>query len=318
MTRILVTGETLIDFIPDSAGDLASVESFSRRPGGAPANVAVALSNLDAPVSFWTRLGTDPFGDYLAAFLDEQGISGEYVERDPNGKTTLAFVSLGEDADREFSFYRDAAADARLEPGTVDDDALAAFGWLHADVLSLDTDPSRTAVLDLLERASETDVTVSFDPNARLERWTEFSYRESVREGFALADVVKATPEDLREAGLTGDAAELAREICTFGPHTAVITLGDAGAYAYATPEAPWSDGEELEATHGGYRVEPVDTTGAGDAFTAGVIAALSEGESLAEALAFANAVAAVTTTEPGAMTALPDRNSVETFRTDG
>ncbi|KTG10527.1 sugar kinase [Haloprofundus marisrubri] len=317
MTRILVAGETLIDFIPDASGSLASVESFSRRPGGAPANVAVALSHLDAPVSFWTRLGTDPFGDFLADFLADHGLTGEYVERDPNGKTTLAFVSLGEDADREFSFYRDAAADARLEPGTVDDDALSEFGWLHADVLSLDTDPSRTAVLDLLERAAETDTTVSFDPNARPERWTEFSYRESVQEGFALADVVKATPEDLEEAGLTGDAAELAREICTFGPHTAVITLGDAGAYAYATPDAPWTDGEELEATHGGYRVEPVDTTGAGDAFTAGVIAALSEGESLSEALAFANAVAAVTTTEPGAMTALPSRESVTAFSED-
>ncbi|WP_101297827.1 carbohydrate kinase family protein [Halegenticoccus soli] len=313
MTRVLVAGETLVDFLPESTGPLSSVESFSRRPGGAPANVAVGLARLDAELAFWTRIGEDPFGDFLADALAEQGVPGTYVERDSEAKTTLAFVSLGEDADREFSFYRERAADTRMEPGAIPDDELADFGWVHFDVLSLDTEPSRSAALDLASRARDAGATVSFDPNARPERWTDFSYAQEAREGFALADVVKATPEDLREAGFEGDAPDLARAVCEHGPHTALVTLGGEGSYAYATADAPWAAGE-TETTHGGYDVEPVDTTGAGDAFTAGVVAALSEGKPLADALAFGNAVAALTTTAAGAMTALPTRDEVREF----
>ena len=317
MPEILVAGETLVDFIPDAPGPLASVESFSKRPGGAPANVAVGLARLGATPDFWTRIGTDPFGDFLAAALDDEGIPGAYVERDPDAKTTLAFVSLGEDAEREFSFYRERAGDTRMETGRVAEPS--AFDWVHLDALSIDTEPSRGAVIDLGERAAAADVTVSFDPNARPERWDEFSYAESVEAGFALADVVKATPDDLRVAGFEGDAPELARAVADHGPHTVVITLGGEGAFAYATPESPWHEGESADAAtevaHPGYDVTPVDTTGAGDAFTAGAVASLAGGSSLEETVAFANAVAATATTAEGAMTALPTRDAVEAFR---
>lgn len=314
MTRILVAGETLIDFIPNAPGPLASVESFDKRAGGAPANVAVGLARLDADVDFWTRVGDDAFGEFLVDTLADEGLAGDLVEQDPDAQTTLAFVSLGDDADREFSFYHDRTADTRMQPGTLADDELAEYDWVHVDVLSMDTEPSRDAIVDLAERARMTDSVVSFDPNSRPERWGEFSYVEAAKQGFRLADVVKATPEDLREAGFEGDAADLARELCQFGPHTVLITLGDDGAYAYATSDAPWTS-EATEATHDGYAVDPVDTTGAGDAFTSGAIAALSAGEPLAEALAFGNAVAATTTTAGGAMTALPTRDDVQTFR---
>jgi fructokinase len=315
MTSILVAGETIIDFLPEDPGPLDGVDEFTRRPGGAPANVAVGLARLGEAPAFWTRIGSDPFGDFLASVLAEHGLPDDYVERDPEAKTGLAFVSLEEDADRAFSFYHHGSAETRMESGAVPDEALSGFEWVHFDCLSLDAEPSRSAVLDLASRAREAGATVSFDPNARPERWTEFSYPESVREGFALADVVKTTPEDLAEAGIEGDAPELAREICDLGPHTAFVTLGESGSYAYSTAEAPWTDAE-TEVSHGGYDdVDPVDTTGAGDAFLAGVVASLSAGESLREALAFANAVAATATTAPGAMTALPDRESVREFR---
>ncbi len=319
MTDILVAGETLIDFIPDAPGPLASVGAFSRRPGGAPANVAVALARLDAPPAFWTRIADDHFGDFLVETLDEYGLSDEYVVRDSDAQTTLAFVSHGEDADREFSFYRDGTADTRMEPGYVSDDALESIGWVHVGGVTLTDDPSREATLDLAARAREAGATVSFDPNARPELWakSDRSFAEAVDDAFELTSVVKATPEDLHEAGFEGDVPELARSICECGPHTALITLGGEGAYAYATPDTPWTDGETVEARHEGYPVDPVDTTGAGDAFTAGAIAALSDGRELGEALAFGNAVAATTTTAAGAMTALPSRDDVRTFRAE-
>jgi fructokinase len=329
MNRILVAGETIVDFLPETRGALSAVESFSRRAGGAPANVAVALARLGETPTFWTRVGADPFGDFLAERLAAEGLPDSFVERDPGAKTGLAFVSLDEAADRAFSFYHDGAAETRMRPGTVPDDDLAAASWVHVDGLSLDAQPSRDAVIDLARRARAAGAVVSFDPNARPERWTEFDFGDSVREALGLVDVVKATPEDLREAGFDAgtegavgvdrgavDGAALARALTDAGPHTALVTLGDAGAVARATPAAPWVDADEAVAvSHPGYDVDPVDTTGAGDAFTAGALASLVDGASLAEALAFANAVAATATTAAGATTALPDRAAVRAFR---
>ncbi|WP_128478182.1 carbohydrate kinase family protein [Halorussus pelagicus] len=330
---VLVAGEALIDFLPDSPGPLAGVENFSRRAGGAPANVAVALAQLDAVPWFWTRVGEDPFGDHLAATLSSFGLPDRFVERDPDAKTALAFVSHDADADRAFTFYRDGTADTRVEPGGVPDRTLDSVSWVYVGGVMLAADPGRSATLDLAERAAERDCTVVFDPNARPELWdSEAAFGERVREMLAFADVVKATPEDLRAAGFDGDSPDaLAAGVTDAGPHTALLTLGGSGAFARSTDAAPWGADE---AAHGGYEVESVaDTTGAGDAFTAGALAALAAGagdetddsadgstsdpsdRSLAAVLRFANAVAAVTTTAPGAMTALPTREAVREFR---
>jgi fructokinase len=318
MQRVLVAGETIIDFLPESIGPIDEVETFSRRAGGAPANVAVGLTRLDEPPAFWTRVGADPFGDFLADRLREEGVPDDYLERDPDAKTGLAFVSLDETADRGFSFYHDGAAETRMLPGAVRDDALAAADWVHVDGLSLDSQPSRDAIYDLADRAGDVDCTVSFDPNARPERWTEFDFSESVRTALAAVDVVKASPEDLAEIGITDEGVAAAHALTDLGPHTAFVTLGAAGAVGYATPAAPWVDGDEpVSVDHGGFDVDPVDTTGAGDAFTAGIVASLVDGESIEEAVAFANAVAAVATTAAGAMVALPGRDAVAAFRAD-
>lgn len=309
---VLVAGETLIDFLPDRPGSLDAVETFTRRPGGAPANVAVGLAGLDATPWFWTRVGSDPFGDLLARTLSEHGLPDRFVERDPEAKTTLAFVSHDEDADRAFTFYRDATADTRMQPGRIDDEALESVSWVHLGGVTLASEPAREATIELAARAGDHDCTVSFDPNARPELWTDREeFARLIDELLPRVDVLKATPEDLSEAGIDGRGTELARSVCGRGPHTTLLTLGREGAIAVATDEAPWTD----EAAHPGYAVDPVDTTGAGDAFTAGAIAALSEGEDLEEALGFANAVAATTTTAEGAMTALPDREAVARFR---
>ena len=338
--EILVAGEALIDFLPDSPGPLAGVENFSRRAGGAPANVAVALARLDAAPWFWTRVGEDPFGDLLADTLASFGVPDRFVERDADAKTALAFVSHDADADRAFTFYRDGTADTRVEPGGVPDETLDSVSWVYVGGVMLAADPGRTATLDLAERATERDCTVVFDPNARPELWdSDEEFAEQVREMLRYADVVKATPEDLDAAGFEGESEgegeseeggdspeALAAAVTDAGPHTVLLTLGGSGAFARSTDAAPWGSGA---ASHSGYEVESVeDTTGAGDAFTAGALAAFATGTgerasgradptalSLSDLLGFANAVAAVTTTAPGAMTALPTREEVRRFR---
>lgn len=342
MTRILVAGEALVDFIPDSRGPLPTVETFHRRAGGAPANVAVGLARLDVTPSFWTRIGDDAFGDFLLDTLVDAGVDDAHVVRDPTAKTSLVFVSLDPDAERSFSFHRDGTADTRMQPGAVSDADLAAVDWVHAGGVTLSGGSSREATFDLLERAGDrADVVVSFDPNARPELFTDRDLGGSFERAFAAADVVKTTVEDLLAAELVtpgttdDDATAVAETVCGYGPHTTLVTRGGDGALVRAEPDAPWNPTERpIVVEHPGYPVEAVDTTGAGDAFTAGAIASLSgaigtageatpsaadagegapstavDGEgALEEALAVANAVAARTTTARGAMTSLPSR----------
>ena len=317
---ILVCGETLIDFLPEQRGPLKSVEGFRRRPGGAPANVAVGLSRLDAPVQFWTRVGDDPFGDFLVDTLVDAGLSEMHIERDPTAKTGLAFVSLGTDAEREFSFHRTASADTRLDPARVGSTLLSNVSWVHFGGVTLADEPARTATFDLARAARDAGATVSFDPNARPELWIDFDYAESLSTALSLADVAKVTDEDLAATEFDTEQSpeSMAASVAAAGPHTVVLTLGSEGALAYATPEAPWNEtGEPQTVRHAGYAVDPVDTTGAGDGFTAGALAALAAGESLAAAVEQGNAVAALTTTEPGAMTALPTRESLAAFHAE-
>lgn len=325
--RILVAGETLVDFLPGSDASLAAVERFSRHPGGAPANVAVRLAQLDERPWFWTRVGADPFGDFLVERLADRGVPDRFVERDPDAKTTLAFVSGEADdgpetasddggpdpgsghRDPSFTFYRDGTADTRLRPGRIPDAVLESVEWVVLGGVLLASDPSRSAVFDLAERARDRDCTVVFDPNARPELWSNADFETQVRRLLPLVDVVKTTPEDLTPAGFAADPDELAGQLHDIGVHTVFRTAGEAGSTASASTDAPLGP---TTASHGGYGVDAVDTTGAGDAFTAGVVATLADGErDLERVLARANAVAAASTTEPGGMAELPDPDAV-------
>ena len=305
---ILVAGECLVDFIPDRPGPLGEVEQFDRRAGGAPANVAVRLAALGPAPLLWTRLGAGPFGSYLAETLDAHGIPEEFVVRDEDAKTTLAFVAHDEDADRVFTFYRNNTADTRFAPGRIPDGMLSDLSWVAFGGVCLATEPARSAMLDLASRASEHDCEVIFDPNARPELW-DGGFPEAFAEACARSTVVKATPEDLAAAGISGTPEELLDAILELGPTTAALTLGDEGAVATAADDAPWGP---TTAEHGGFSVDAVDATGAGDAFLAGLVRALADDRALGRALAFANATAAVATTSEGAMSAPIDRDRVE------
>ncbi|EMA53695.1 MULTISPECIES: carbohydrate kinase family protein [Halococcus] len=311
---ILVAGETLIDFLPAQPGPLSEVESFSRRAGGAAANVAIALSRLDTPPWFLTNVSTDGFGDFLGETLTENGIPDRIVTRSAH-PTTLAFVAHDADADRSFTFYGADSAGGHLDAGVVSDDTLDRIEWLCVDApVALAAEPARSALLTLCERARDHGCRVAFDPNTRRELWPDdATLHETLDAMLDRTDVVKTSIEDLDGTSFAGDdPADLAANLFAAGPHTVFLTRGADGSRAIAADRAPWGT---VDVSHSGYDVDPVDATGAGDAFLAGVLHGLAGDESLDEVLAFANAVAALTTTETGAIDALPDHEAVTALR---
>ncbi|WP_181686242.1 carbohydrate kinase family protein [Halorhabdus salina] len=308
----LVAGEALIDMFPTTSERLADVEQFKRRAGGAPANLAVAMTRLDSTPYLWTKLGDDPFGTHLEDVLTEQGVPDRFLNVDPARKTAHTLVGDDPDADQSFVFYKEDSATMAMEPETVPDDVLTDLAWVHFGGVMLCEEPARTAMLDLADRATDAGCTVSFDPNTRSDLWPDpEKIGPTMREALELADVLKTDREDLASVLSDPEAAinDVAKELTTVGPHTVLLTQGKAGTYALATADAPWGPAEADEPA---VEVEAVDTTGAGDAFTAGAITGLLDGKSLGATVRFANAVGALTTTETGAMAPLPTREAVE------
>ena len=307
---VLIAGETLVDFVPERRGPPGETGGYAPRFGGAPANVALAMARMGVPPLFWTRLATDDFGNFLDSHLDDSGVPDDLIITDPDARTTLALVTHDEEGDRSFSFYREGGADTRLATGTVGEGVLDGVSWVHTSGVPLSGEPSRSALLDLAARASEY-ATVSFDPNWRPELWqSPHEYRAVVRGALEYVDVVTASPEDLTAAGFDReDPGATARAVTDHGPHTVLVTLGGDGALCYGTEASPFAG----LSRHEGYEVEVVDTTGAGDVFLAGFIAAVTSGVRDGErALAVANAAGAAATTERGAVTALTGLDEVE------
>lgn len=311
MSDVIVAGETLVDFLPEGTGRLDEVERFAPREGGSAANVAMALAHLGHPPLFFTNIATDPFGDALAATLDACGIPDDLVFRDDGATTTLALISATPDGEPTFTFYRDRGADTRLPVGAVGDDVLQDAAWIHFTGVTLTAEPSRTATMELLRRASIADCTVSLDPNVRETMWESPDTMTAVLRGaISLADVIISSAAELHAIDIAiADVVAQARRVCSFGPHTTMLTLGRDGAIVVGTESSP------LPGTHHheGFRVDTVDTTGAGDAFAAAVIATMRNGVTdPTEVLAAANATAAVSTVEQGAVNALRDPSTVE------
>jgi fructokinase len=309
--EVLVVGETLIDFLPDGPGRLASVETFTKRAGGAAANVAIGLSRLDCPPYFLTNVAADGFGDFLIETLEANDVPIDFVTRDSVHETTLAFVSHDADGERTFTFHGSDSADGYLDASAIRSATLDDLSWVCIDApVALAAPKARGEIIDLCERAREHDCAVAVDPNTRRERWPDQeTFEKALERLFSLAHLTKVSVADLEGTSFGASAStSLATNVLEAGPHTVFVTDGANRASVRARERAPWG---AVSASRTATDVRTVDTTGAGDAFLAGVLAALTEQPDVKRALEIANRVAGVTTTEAGAIEALPGREAL-------
>jgi fructokinase len=314
MADVICLGELLIDFVPTVTGtSLIEAPAFKKAPGGAPANVAVGLARLGTPSAFKGKVGDDPFGHFLAQILVDAGVDVGPLHFSDEARTALAFVSLRADGEREFMFYRHPSADMLFTPEEVDRGALQGARALHSGSISLIGEPSRSATLRAIEIARETGALVSCDPNLRLALWPDIgAAREGLRLAMAQAQVVKISEEELRFLTGSDDPDAARQQLWHDRLELMVVTLGSAGCVYFA---------REFEGVVVGFSVDTIDTTGAGDGFVAGLLhglindrSAARDQQNLREICRFACAVGALTTTERGAIPALPTLDQVQRF----
>ena len=316
MGKIVALGEVVSDIYRGE--EISDVElGFVARPGGAPANVAVAASRLGSEAAFVGSVGEDLFGDFILRALESEGVETNGVSRRrPPTRTSLAFVEIAPDGDREFTFYRSSpAADELLSAEDVTEDLVAGASFVNFGSIPLIREPARSATHRIAELAREDDVPVAFDVNFREHLWeNREAAREAVDPLLDLSTIVKLGDDELEPLLGTADVEEATRTLLDRGVLLVLISKGPEGAF-YATGEfkgeVPAFDIDEV-----------VDATGAGDAFLAATLVHLSDEpfteERVREAALRGCAAGALACTQYGAMSALPTKKDLERFMSGG
>ncbi|EFD4467239.1 aminoimidazole riboside kinase [Escherichia coli] len=295
-------GDAVVDLLPEKPGTLLQC------PGGAPANVAVGVARLGGLSGFVGCVGDDPFGRFMRKTLADEGVDTAYMHTDPLYRTSTVVVSLVPGGERTFTFMVRPSADLFLTPDDLP--PFRAGEWLHTCSNALSAEPCRSATFQAMENIRQAGGRVSFDPNIRTDLWQSTSQlRECLHRALMLADVAKVSEEELffisgeqdvrKGTDVLASHYPLALLLVTQGKDGVMARWQGKNLYFPATP------------------VVSVDTTGAGDAFVAGLLAALAaEGmpsgeQALASVIEQAQRCGALATTAKGAMAALPRRQDL-------
>lgn len=301
--EIVSMGEPLLEFNAEQEGSLAEVRRFLLGWGGDTSNFAVAAARLGAKVGYVTRLGCDEFGDCFLRLWEKEGVDTSRVERDPEAPTGIYFISRRAN-EHFFTYYRAGSAASRMQPQNLPLDYIRGARLFHASGISQAISTSACdAVFQAMAAAKEAEVLVSYDPNLRLRLWPLERARAIIHRAGAMADILFPSLEDARVLTGRDDPEEIARFYLGLGPKVVVLKLGPEGA---------------LLATSQGvskippYRVEVLDTSGAGDAFDAAFAVGYLAGWDLERCARFANAAGALTATGLGVVGSIPRLEQVE------
>jgi fructokinase len=313
-------GELLLDMFPAETGrSLVEVTAFHPKPGGAPANVAVAAARLGIQSAFIGKVGDEAFGRFLAETLRREGVNCRGMRFDPTARTGLAFIAMPDVNTQEFVFYRNPSADMLLRPDELDRDLLTSAKALHFGSLSLTQEPSRGAAFEAVRLAREAGALISFDVNYRPPLWdSPHAAKDAVLPVIPQVDLLKVNEVELELLSGSSSALEACPKLLELGPSLVVVTLGPEGSF-FQTAQG----GEAVPA----FQVDTVDATGCGDAFIAALLGRLvGDGpwqgqlglEQLRDHLQYANAAGALTAQKLGVIPALPTAAEVEQFLHQG
>lgn len=309
MHEVLAIGEPMGLMVAEETGPLKDVSRFTRRVCGAEVNFCVGLARLGHAVSYVSRVGRDPFGAHILDFLEECGIDRRYVETDEEFRTGMQLKAKVESGDPEVVNFRKGTAFSHFSKEALD--AISWEGVRHVHVTGIPaalSESCREASFHLMDLARQHGVRISFDPNLRPALWKDKA--EMVRVINALSSKADIVLPGVGEGKILTDSEE-PEKIADFylvqGAKAVIVKVGAEGAVFKETQGAA-----QLVK---GFRVKKVvDTVGAGDGFAVGVVSALLEGLSLAEATHRGTAIGALAVMSPGDNEGLPTREELTAF----
>lgn len=308
---VILFGEPMALFAAQDEGNLSETAVFTRMLAGAEVNVAIGLTRLGYRVTYGTKLGVDPFGDYIEKKLQQEGITTS-ITRDPKHLTGLQWKNNVTKGDPDTHYRRTKTAASYLSEEDVDKFDFSGAKLLHITgifpALSLHT---RNAVFRMIEKAREYGMFVSFDPNLRECLWESRSVM--IRTINHIASKVDLVLPGIGEGKIlmgSDKPEEIAEFYRNLGAKTVIVKLGPEGAYGKSDTEEGYFKGYPVE--------KVVDTVGAGDGFAAGVLSAVLEGKGVAEMADRGNAIGAMQVMVRSDNDGLPTREELEYFRQNG
>ena len=304
MWDVACFGELFIDLVPQAK--VNGQWLLGPSPGGAPGNVAVGLARLGHKSLMMSRVGDEAFGKLILAALKSYGVDTSGVTLSSTEKTGLSVVTLGEDGDRTFMFYHDRPADLHINPDDITAERVGQSGILHIGLLPLSAPQSGAAQKKAMDLADAANVTISCDVNFRPGLWADHSKMlDAGRFIISRAAIVKVSEEELLALGAKAGMDELVQSLWHDKLQFFSVTRGAEGAVLY-TPDKKY--------VCDGFKVDAIDTTGAGDAYTASILSGVLEGGRLrepAQLVLNACAAGALAATKKGAMESLPQASDI-------
>ena len=309
---VVAIGELLIDFTCKNV-DADGYPTMEAHPGGAPANFLAALSKFGAQTALLGKVGNDAFGKLLLGTLQSAGIETAGMLVDDSVFTTLAFVTLDETGDREFSFARKPGADTQIRFEELNLELIDSAKVFHFGTLSLTDEPARSATQQAVAYAKEKGKLITFDPNLRKPLWDNLDEaKQQILWGLQQADVVKISDDEVEFLFDMNPADGADHILKTFGVKLVFVTCGADGCYvsnSAACCKVPGIQG-----------IQVADTTGAGDIFGGSAVwkllqlgkapELLNEME-LREITTFACTSASLSTTKAGGVSSVPEYSEI-------
>ena len=306
-TKVWSLGDAVIDLLP--FGEM----NYRACAGGAPANVAIGIAKLGLPSGFIGRVGNDPFGHFMEKTFCEHHVDCQSLEKDDEHRTSTVVVDLGENGERSFTFLVSPSADQFLSEQVLPD-----FNQdiLHFCSLALVGPTCRQTLKTAIEQLTAKNGLISFDINLREQMWQDKTEMRSVITQFCHdADILKLSDEELFWLTENNDLHIALRKLAQHYPTPLkLITKGKNGSIVL------WQ-GKTF--SFDSFHVNSIDTTGAGDAFVAGLLSSIAssgmpEDKLMLESMmTIASACGALATTKKGALTALPDSGFLQSFISD-
>lgn len=308
MVDVVTLGETMVLFSPSKVGTLKYVNSFNKQIGGAESNFAIGIRRLGHISGWISKVGDDPFGQYLLCAIGGEGVDVSKVKVDSKAPTALYFKELNTMNDPRVYYYRAGSAASRISPEDLDEDYIASAKILHlTGITPALSDSARETVYKAIEIAKEHHIKISFDPNIRRKLWKDDECKKVLFDLITKSDIVIPGIGECEFLIGETNPEKACEKLLSMGAKIAAVKLGKNGCIV--------SDGNQTKRVKGKVIENVIDSVGAGDGFDAGFITGILNNWSLEECARLANDVGAFTTTVFGDFEGLPTLKDIREFR---
>ena len=309
MYDVVALGELVIDFTPIKL-EKDEAPTFTQNAGGAPANVLACASKLGIKTAMLSKISDDSFGNFLVNALKDIEVDTKGVVLSKYVDTSLAFVHLGDDGDRSFSFYRTKGADKLITPDDIDFSLIEQSKIFHFGSLTLTDEPSRATTIEAAIFAKTKGKILSFDVNWRGSLWSDKNTGLlQIKNAIKYPHIVKMSSEELLMIAGGNDITKGMSNVMKYFPNIQIltVTMGKEGAYV--------ANKSEIRHAPALQTVKAIDTTGAGDCFMGAFLYCIIKSvqsftdipmDTLEKFALFANCAAAICVTKNGAIPSMP------------